>query len=379
MVYMSSINLLFGIILLWSIVSTSVLVLYQNHDIVREGAGLSRLSPANLNKNKSGSFKNAIGGQRNLDVDKSGNIGAKRIQRDIQTTSEYQNTLHTATHTSFIPEPIWKEAKTEADAAYLLSQGTWLHGSHHVPENTGDKEKRSIFLNQEELNFLKWSRAVTSKMTVETATTRVAFKLWGGIAPLYGTAASLSHIKNSEFFCRLSWGYHWCDPINHGIDYHSKRWSHARGVEMLEIFIRLSNAGRDFPSILFMGDSVISETWQAGICSLARANVEFLICPESIVHSFPNVTSVCFKHEQMNGTLGVLGVLADQSFDKNSWRNAVFGCKKDSKNCTADETKDTIDFDWDLVRNPLRLHLEHVLIILNLTFSQNIVKRSCLT
>lgn len=364
--YISSINLLFGIILLWSI-STSVLVLFQYRDIDTDGAE-SRLSPANLNKR--GSSQNAIGRRRNLD--KSGTKGAMRAQNDIQTTTNDQSTLHLTTHTNSTPEPIWKDAKTEADAAYLLSQGTWLHGSYHVPENTGDKEIQSIFLNKEELNFLKFSRTVTSKMTVETATTRVAFKLWGDVAPLYGTATSLSHVTNSEFFCRLSWGYHWCDPINHGIDYHSKRWSNARGVEILEIFMKLANAGRDSPSILFMGDSVMSETWQAGICSLARTNAEFLKCPESIVHSFPNVTSVCFKHKQMKGALGVLGLLADHSFDKNSWRNAVFGCTKDSKNCTADETIGSIGFNWDLVRNRHQtVLLKYIISICKLTFSHH--------
>lgn len=360
---MTSINLLFGIILLWSILSTLLLVL--DHDLGGDGAGLSRLSPENLNK--SGSSLNVIRG---------------RVQKDGQTATKHQSKLQTPTRTNSTPKPVWKEAKTEADAAYLLSQGTWLHGSYHVPENTGEKESQSYFLNSEELNFLKWSKAVTSKMTVETATTRVAFKVWGDnpFASLYGTATSLSHVTNSEFFCRLSWGYHWCDPVNHDIVYHSKHWSNARGVELLEIFVRLANTGRDSPSILFMGDSVISETWQAGICSLARAKVEFLpMCPDTIVHPFPNVTSVCFNHEQLNGMIGVIGVLADQGFDKQTWRNAVFGGANDSKNRTVDETKGIGNFNWDLVRNSILRFVLHFHVSSFSQVSHICPQRSCRT
>ncbi len=258
------------------------------------------------------------------------------------------------------PSPIWKDAKTEPDAAYLLSQGTWLPGSHHIPakdDYAANEEKASSFLNSEELSFLTWSKNVTSQMTVEKASSRVQFDLWNSdFSSLYGTAQSLSYLSRSRYYCRLSWGFHWCDPINHGLDYHSMQWSTTRGIEILESFVRLSDAGRHSPSILFMGDSVLMETWQAGLCSLARANVKFVNpCPESTANRIAGVVLVCFQHDRVKGT-GMFAAFSDQAFVKENWKRTIFGCEKDVGHCVLDRNQSMNYFNWDVVLPNLGVH-----------------------
>ena len=164
--------------------------------------------------------------------------------------------------------------------------------------------------------------------------------------------------KGGEYFCRLSWGFHWCDPLTHGFNYHGKFWSSARGIEILESFVRLSDDGRTNPSILYMGDSVIMETWQAGICSLARAGVTFLkSCPDTIDVP-PYVSSmlrdlVCFVHPRVNG-IGVFAAFSDQKFKREKWKHAIFACT-DATSCEI-ESKQNQVFHWDVILPNLGVH-----------------------
>ena len=243
--------------------------------------------------------------------------------------------------------PIWANASNEHEAAYLLANGAWLQ-----PSIEGGSR-----LNDEEINFLKWAEGVTSNMTVEQASKRVAFSLWNQkFTSLYSTADSLP-IHSSEYMCRMSWGFHWCDPLNHGYLYHGTHWSNARGVEILESFVRLSDNGRVNPSMMYMGDSVIAETWQAGLCSLARANVAFINpCPKGIGVNDGNLRSVCFQHQRINGT-GVLAFYSDQQFSakrSQDWKSAVFGCTS-INGCQLRSNNDTF-FKWDVVLPNLGMH-----------------------
>ena len=140
------------------------------------------------------------------------------------THAEYDfmggGSIHELTFPVDIEHPVWENSSDQADAIYKLASGTWLSGSHHLErayDNYSDRGPK--FLNDEELTFLKWSEHITNEMTVKNASTRVAFKLWGqSISSLYNTSKRIPS-PNSNYFCRMSWGYHWCDPVRHGYEF----------------------------------------------------------------------------------------------------------------------------------------------------------------
>lgn len=258
-----------------------------------------------------------------------------------------------------VDHPIWENATDEHEAVYLLANGVWRDPVKLVDD--GDKFDTSSLgyvLNDEEINFLKWADHVTSNMTVEQASKRVAYGLWSEpYTSLYNTS-TLPVKKGGEYFCRLSWGFHWCSPLTHGFDYHGRFWSTARGIEILESFVRLSDDGRTNPSIIFMGDSVLMETWQAGICSLARAGVTFLnTCPDTI--GVPRYVSsmlrdlVCFAHPRING-IGVLAAFSDQKFKREKWRHVIFACTNATSCIESKEGNQT--FHWDVIAPNLGVH-----------------------
>ncbi|KAL7529590.1 hypothetical protein ACHAWF_003041 [Thalassiosira exigua] len=252
-----------------------------------------------------------------------------------------------------IDNPVWENSTDEADAVHKLSSGMWLPGSNHDPgayQNYSDRGP--AFLNNEELNFLRWTEEVTSQMATKKASTRVAFGLWNqDFVSLYNSSKTMK-LQRSEYFCRLSWGYHWCDPMNHGLEYHSEHWSAARGVELLEAYVRLSNAGRTNASIVYMGDSVVMETWHAGLCSLARAGVTFMSqCPPGVHPLGPPYSLQCFRHPRVRGT-GVLAFFSDQGFQEETWRGAILGCPS-LEDCRVDSPGNHV---WDVILPNLGVH-----------------------
>ena len=106
---------------------------------------------------------------------------------------------------------------------------------------------------------------------------------------------------------------------------------------------------------MFMGDSVLRETWQAGLCSLARARVEFFnACPLELGLTGVGAGSldvVCFQHPHVNG-IGVLAVLADQGFIRDMWKSAIYGCHS-VEDCQVNLSD---NYRWDVILPNLGMH-----------------------
>jgi len=267
----------------------------------------------------------------------------------------YDDSMHRLTFPSDVDRPVWENSTDEADAVRRLASGTWLPGSEHRASAYANysSDRGPKFLNEEERKFLEWTENITSRMTVKNASTRVAFELWNqDFVSLYNTSKTIK-VANGQYYCRMSWGFHWCDPLHHGFEYHSRHWSAARGIELLESFVRLSDAGRSNPSIMYMGDSVVMETWQAGLCSLARAGVEFLnACPSELgLVDIIGKNKVCFRHPRVNGT-AALAAHSDQGFAKDKWKAAIYGCR-DREKCTIDSSD---NHRWDVILPNLGVH-----------------------
>jgi hypothetical protein len=212
------------------------------------------------------------------------------------TCKHIASTKHTMYSFPHRTQPVWQKARTLAEASYIYGAGEWVQDHATLPA-----------LNQEERNVLQWMDMDSANRPLNDLTNISA--LWHTYAieniSLYNSSDTFA-IAKAKYFCRLAIGTHECDPLRHGTSYHNQRWSLSSGTEMLDVFAQIQEPE---PVIGIIGDSVMMETYQAALCSLARSLVEFVPCRSGL-------DAVCFHYK--NG-IATLARYSDRGYNDVKW------------------------------------------------------------